>query len=232
MAVKILFFASLVDAVGCDEVTLEVQEGTTISSLLETLESAYPGLLAYRRCFRVAVNQEFSQHHEVVPEAAEIALIPPVSGGADGKIRVAVTEHPLDPSRVSQEVIRNHCGAVVTFLGTVRELTGEQRTEKLEYSAYQAMAEKELRKICEEAVARWSLGGAVVEHRVGTLAPGEIAVAVACSSPHRQGAFEAARFLIDTTKKRVPLWKKEFGPDGSAWIEGDARVSERSHPIK
>jgi molybdopterin synthase catalytic subunit len=116
---------------------------------------------------------------------------------------------------------------VVSFLGTVRELTGEQVTQRLEYSAYREMAQKELLSICREAARRWSLGGAVVEHRIGTLSPGEIAVVACCSAPHRKEAFEAARFLIDTTKEKVPLWKKEIGPDGVAWIEGDARVASQ-----
>ena len=145
--------------------------------------------------------------------------------GESPTIAVAISAQPLSAERALEAVRRNDCGAVVLFLGTVRDITGEQVTQRLDYSAYQAMAEKELYGLCQEAAERFALGAMVVEHRVGTLEPGEIAVVVAASSAHRDGAFQAARFLIDQTKERVPLWKKEFGPDGTAWIEGDARVS-------
>lgn len=228
MTIEILYFASLSDLMGKDSETLQLAEGATAAQMLDALEEQSPALKSFDRRFRVAVNQTFVELDSVIPEGAEVAFIPPVSGGEPPLVKVSITESELDIQAATLAVRRNDCGAVVTFLGTVRDLTGDQVTEKLDYSAYQKMAESELKAICDEANQRWKLGGIVVEHRIGTLHPGEVAVVVACSSPHRNGAFDAARFLIDTTKERVPLWKKEFSPDGTAWIEGDARVQARN----
>lgn len=220
---KVLFFASLTDLVGTDEATVDHREELTVSQFLERVEDQHPRLVEFQRRFRVALNEEFVGNDAVVKPGAEVALIPPVSGGEHPHIRVAVSSQPLDMTALTEEVRHPSCGAVVTFLGTVRELTGEVVTDKLQYTAYEAMACKEMEKICVEAVERYRLGGAVVEHRVGELQPGDIAVIAACSSGHRQEAFEACRFLIDTTKERVPIWKKEFGPDGESWVEGPGR---------
>ena len=224
MQTTVLFFASLGDLVGQQEITLELSEPLTVRDLVARVEEDYPALKRFDRRFRVAVDQAFVKDESLVNPGVEVAFIPPVSGGAPPVVRAAISTEPISMQRLTQEVMSDHCGAVVTFMGTVRDLTGDQVTDKLHYTSYEAMAQPELLKICQEAVERWPLGGAVVEHRIGELKPGEIAVVAACSAPHRSEAFEAARFLIDTTKERVPLWKKEFGPDGTAWIEGDARV--------
>lgn len=223
MNITLLCFASLSDILGSER-KVQLEGSPKVTDLLDKLESDVPELKRFQRRYRVAVNQEFVDFESGLSEGAEVALIPPVSGGASPSIQVQISEQPLSTEAALESVRRKDCGAVVLFLGTVREITGEQVTQRLDYTAYRALAEKELRQICEEALAHWELGGVVVEHRIGELAPGEIAVVAAASSPHRQGAFEAARFLIDTTKARVPLWKKEIGPDGEAWIEGDARV--------
>lgn len=225
ITVTLLYFASLSDLMGTGEQSLELPDGSSVSDLLDLLEQTTPGLTRFQRRYRVAMNQTFVNFDEPILDGAELALIPPVSGGAGSFISIAISDQPLQPERATEAVRRNDCGAVVLFLGTVRDITGEMVTCRLDYSVYQAMAEKELRALCQEAAELYSLGAIVVEHRVGSLEPGEIAVVVACSSPHRDGAFKAARFLIDETKKRVPLWKKEYGPDGTAWVEGDARVS-------
>ncbi len=229
MTVTVLYFASLSELMGCQEQTLDLPEGSTAGDLLDTLESMVPGLQKFQRRFRVAQNQEFVSLETQLEPGAELALIPPVSGGAGPDIEIGIHSEPLSVERALSFVRRTDCGAVVTFLGTVRDLTGEMVTERLDYSAYEAMAEKELARICRETTERFpSLGAIHVTHRVGSLYPGEIAVIVAVSSPHRGEAFDAARYLIDTTKERVPLWKKEIGPDGKAWIEGDARVASNS----
>ncbi len=224
MTIKLLLFASLADLLGFDEAELEVPEGLDRCGLVEHLEEAFPTLARFERRYRVAFNQEFVGPDESLPDGAEVALIPPVSGGSGPRLHSAVRESPLAVDPALETVRRTHCGAVVLFLGTVRDLTGSERTEKLEYSAYRGMAESELARLVQEASERWELGGAWLEHRVGELDPGEIAVVVAVSAPHRDAAFEAGRFLIDTAKERVPLWKKEFGSDGAVWIEGDART--------
>lgn len=215
---KVLFFAALSEAVGVDEADLDLTEALSVSAVLELLERKFPPLVRFERSFRVAVNQVFAEPERLVHPDDEIALIPPVSGGHQPVVRAAIKTERLDMSVLTHEVMSPRCGAVVTFMGTVRDLTGDLVTDHLHYSSYTEMAEKELLEICKEAVAKWDLGGAVVEHRVGELHPGEIAVVACCSAPHRGEAFDAARFLIDTTKERVPIWKKEFGPDGASWV--------------
>ena len=228
ITVTVLYFASLSDLMGCDEQTLKFPSDSKVEDLLNKLEADKPDLLRFQRRFRVALNQEFVELGASLEDGAEVALIPPVSGGSGIRIEVGISQHPLSLERAVEFVQRRDCGAVVTFLGTVRDLTGEQVTERLDYSAYHAMAEKEMHSICQETIEKFApLGAIYLTHRIGSLQPGEAAVIVAVSSPHRDGAFQAARYLIDTTKDRVPLWKKEIGPDGQAWIEGDARIPSR-----
>jgi molybdopterin synthase catalytic subunit len=130
-----------------------------------------------------------------------------------------LTREPIDSHTLTEQVRRPECGAVVTFLGTVRDLTGEKVTTALDYEAYPGMAEKKLAEIETETRARWPVGEMVLVHRLGHLEIGAVSVAVAVSCPHRHQAFEACRFAIDQLKEIVPIWKKENWSDGKAeWI--------------
>lgn len=132
---------------------------------------------------------------------------------------IQLTNDPIDSARLTESVRRPGCGAVVTFLGTVRDLTGEAVTVALEYDAYRPMAEKILAEIEAEVRGRWPVGDLTLVHRLGRLDVGEISVAVAVSCPHRAQAFDACRHAIDRLKELVPIWKKDHTPDGiSAWI--------------
>jgi molybdopterin synthase catalytic subunit len=132
---------------------------------------------------------------------------------------IRLTRDVIDYHALSELVRRNDCGAVVTFLGTVRDLTGERMTVALDYEAYPAMAEKKMAEIEQETRARWPVGDIVMEHRLGHLDVGDISVAVAVSCPHRAQAFEACRHAIDRLKELVPIWKKENWADGSTeWV--------------
>jgi molybdopterin synthase catalytic subunit len=124
---------------------------------------------------------------------------------------VRLTREPIDFTAVTEAVRSPHCGAVVLFLGTVRDITGEEITEYLDYEAYPPMAEKKMAEIEAEARRRWTLGEVALVHRIGRLGVSEISVAVAVSAPHRAAAFEACRFAIDTLKEVVPIWKKDDG---------------------
>ena len=136
---------------------------------------------------------------------------------------IRLTREAIDHRRLTDEVRRNDCGAVVTFLGTVRDLTGDKVTVALEYEAYPGMAEKKMREIEDDARRRWRLGEVAVEHRLGRLEVGEISVAVAVSSPHRAEAFEACRHVMDRLKELVPIWKKENWADGGTeWVHPGA----------
>ena len=137
---------------------------------------------------------------------------------------VCLTHEPIDFTALTESVRSPHCGAVALFLGTVRDLTGDEVTEFLEYEAYPPMAEKKLNEIEVEVRSRWKVGEVAMVHRLGRLGVGEISVAVAVSAPHRDAAFEACRFAIDTLKQVVPIWKKDLAAVGTGdWIHPEAR---------
>ncbi len=132
---------------------------------------------------------------------------------------IEITETQIDPVAVLNEVNSHRAGAVVLFLGTTREFTGDRRTESLEYECYEAMARAKLAELETEARRRWPLTGCCLVHRMGRVGLGEASVAIAVSSAHREAAFEAGKWLIDTLKQVVPIWKMEHGADGtSQWV--------------
>jgi len=132
---------------------------------------------------------------------------------------IQLTAEPIDHAALTEQVRRKNCGAVVTFLGTVRDLTDGRVTVALDYEAYPAMAEKKMAEIECETRERWPIGDMVMVHRLGRLDVGEVSVAVAVSCPHRTQAFEACRYAIDRLKEAVPIWKKENLADGSTeWV--------------
>ena len=136
---------------------------------------------------------------------------------------IRLSHEPIDYHALTEAVRSPHCGAVALFLGTVRDLTGDEVTEYLIYEAYPPMAEKKLAEIETEVRSRWAVGEVAIVHRLGRLGVGEVSVAVAVSAPHRAAAFDACRFAIDTLKELVPIWKKENAPDGrAAWVHPEA----------
>jgi molybdopterin synthase catalytic subunit len=142
---------------------------------------------------------------------------------------IRITREVIEPADLLEHVRTTSAGAVVLFLGTVREMTGTQRTEWLEYDAYPEMAQATLAELIEGARRRWPVLGCAVVHRLGRLELGEVAVAVAVSSPHRGDAFQAGQWIMDTIKEQVPIWKCENGPDGSRqWVHPAAREEERT----
>jgi len=144
---------------------------------------------------------------------------------------IRLTPDPIDYHGLTEAVRRPHCGAVALFLGTVRDLTGEQVTVFLDYEAYGPMAEKKLAEIEAEVRRRWRVGNVALVHRLGRLAVGEVSVAVAVSCPHRGEAFDACRFAVETLKELVPIWKKENAPDGTGeWVHQSAQASGGRKP--
>ena len=131
---------------------------------------------------------------------------------------IKITEKPIDVQKVIDTVSSLGAGAVNVFIGTVRNSANGKNVVWLEYEAYESMAVAEIRKIIDEASHRWPLLGYAVSHRIGTLKPGEVSVAVAVSSPHRSESFQACQFIIDTLKEKVPIWKKEVFEDGEEWV--------------
>lgn len=132
---------------------------------------------------------------------------------------LVITEHPLDPTEIMEWVRGPECGAVVTFLGTVRAHSHGRQVLHLEYEAYQEMALRQLQQVGEELRARWGVSRVALCHRVGRLEIGQISLVVAVASPHRAEAFAAASYAVDRIKEIVPIWKKEVWADGEAWVE-------------
>lgn len=141
---------------------------------------------------------------------------------------IEITDKPLSLAQCVAAVEAPNCGAIVTFLGTVRDHSGDQSTDHLEYEAYPDMAEEVLRTIVDEAHERWRIGHIAVQHRVGRLEIGEASVVIAVSSPHRAEAFAACRYVIERLKQSVPIWKKEFGEDGESWVGGPTGIAQEA----
>jgi molybdopterin synthase catalytic subunit len=165
-----------------------------------------PGLL-------YAVNREYATRDQELHDGDEVAVIPPVSGGA-----LALSADPLDLRAAVAEVESVDAGAVATFIGTVRRRSRGRTVLRLEYEAYEEMAEQMLRTLADELKAKHGLCEVAIHHRVGAVAAGEASVVVAVSAPHRAAALDACREAIDTLKETIPLWKKEIYEDGAEWI--------------
>ena len=209
---------------GGREHEIALEEASKIRDFLIVLEARWPSLERYRGRYRLALNQEFVDEDALLRPGDELALLPPVSGGEELAL---IVDEPIEVEPYLARVRRADCGAVCMFLGTVRDCNAGLPVETLEYTTYRELAATEMARLIAEARQKFSLGAAVGVHRVGLLRPEDIAVLVAVSSAHRKEAFEGSRWLIDTIKGSVPLWKKEAGPEGAVWIEGDARVESQ-----
>lgn len=215
-----LVFAGLKRELGSPRLEVELPSGSTAADLRRTLLDRFPGAATLLRASRFAVGGDFIPDERVLADGEEVALIPPVSGGsAEGYVFTALTKDVIDPGEWIARVTGPEAGAVVTFLGTVREFTGDKRTRELEYEAFPEMAERKLREIAELARVKYGLHKVAVVHRTGLLEIGEISVVIAVSSAHRAQAFDGCRYIIEAIKRDVPIWKKEVWADGSyEWV--------------
>ena len=210
MEVTVRLFAMLRERAGRPAVTLELPEGARVGDALAELDGLADGLPLV-----MAVNREYADEARVLDAGDELALIPPVSGGATRAAPwVRVSEEPLALDPLAQRVRDPRAGAVVTFSGVTREV------ERLEYEAYAEMAEERMAAIAAEAADRHGLCAAAVEHRVGQVPLSEPSVIVAASAPHRGEAFAGAREIIDRVKAEAPIWKKEIEDGDGRWVEG------------
>lgn len=228
MQINVLFFATIRDLVGQKRVTLELNNATkTIQDLRLALIEKYPAIEDNLKIALVAINEEFAFNADTIKDGDEVAFFPPVSGGSDYPEIYLLPDAPIDHDDIIASITTSETGAVCLFSGMVRGKTNKDghipQTEYLEYEAYEPMALAKMRQVAQEIRERWSkVQGIAIAQRIGRLEVGQNTVLIACSSAHRDdGCFEAARYGIDRLKEIVPVWKKEIGADGEAWIEGE-----------
>jgi molybdopterin synthase catalytic subunit len=228
MRVHILPFGMLKDWLGSSAATVELQEGATVSDLLDRLADGAPGRTATAlRGIAVSVNAEYAPAGHVLRDGDEVGLLPPVSGGAAPSatvtepVSVALTRDVIDAKKLISAAKRGEDGAVVVFDGIVRNHTRNRQTLYLDYEAYEEMALKQMDALSREALSRCGVRHVTIVHRLGRLEVGETSVLIVVSSAHRAQAFDACRWLIDTLKKTVPIWKKETFVDGVVWAAGE-----------
>lgn len=212
--ITVLYFAAARERTGRSSEQID-GAAPTVRALLELLAGRHPELAPLLPHLRVAVNHAFTEGDACIPEGAEVALIPPVSGGS-GHFRVL--DRPLELSEVIAAVSAPGRGGIVTFSGAVRDNTRGKTVTHLDYEAYVPMTERVLAEIGAEAEARWPGCRVAVSHRVGRLLPGELAVVIAAAAPHRAEAFRACEHVIERLKQDAPIWKKEFTSDGAVWV--------------
>lgn len=224
MKVTVRFFAHLRDAAGTAAAEIELPEAASLDDLAAAVRARFPALAGRFESLPCLVEGRPAAGARLA-DGSEVAWIPPVAGGSGaapaGVALAALTAEPLDLASLVAAVSHPGAGAVASFLGIVRDHEGERRVESLEYEAYARVAEPALVALAADCVVRWPQSRVAVVHRVGRLALGESSVAIAASAPHRDQAFAACRFLIEGVKRRVPIWKRSFGPDGAVWVEGE-----------
>jgi molybdopterin converting factor subunit 1 len=212
MRVDVRLFAILRERAGCERVSIELEPGATVADAIGALaeHAALTGILD-RLPVTMAVNRDYASAETVLHSGDELALIPPVSGGA-ADVHSRVSAEPLSLERISALVVRPGAGAIVTFQGVTREV------DRLEYEAYAEMAEDVMAQITADLEQRYDLWAVAIHHRVGRVEIGEASVAIAVSAPHREDALVACKDAIDTLKQTVPLWKKEVYEGGEEWL--------------
>jgi molybdopterin synthase catalytic subunit/molybdopterin converting factor small subunit len=208
MNVTVKLFAGLRERAGIGERTLELPEGAHVADVwpLLALGDEPAGLL-------YALNRKYAPADAALAEGDEVAVIPPVSGGA-----FRLSEEPLDPAGVIREVSDPRAGGIATFVGTTRNESRGRTVIHLDYEAYGGMAEEVMAEIAEELKREHELCEVAIAHRTGRVGIGELSVVIAVSAPHRAAALAACRDAIDRLKERAPLWKKEFYEGGEEWI--------------
>jgi MoaE-MoaD fusion protein len=232
MRVNILFFGIIKDAAGRSSDTLEVPDGASVRDLLTHYRAKIPAIEGLMSSLAVAVNQQYANADAKLKANDEIALLPPVSGGVDRATRPseavankdagsAITRERIDTESVLSRIKRGEDGAAVVFEGVVRNQTRRRRTCYLEYEAYEPMALHQLEELAEKALKQFAIRDVRIVHRLGRIEIGETSVLIVVASAHRAAAFEACRWLIDTLKRTVPIWKKEYFENGAVWADGE-----------
>ena len=236
MQVPVRLFAGLRERARTNSIVVTLPDnpggtGATVQDAIDAASRTVEGGLQSRGHIMLALNREYVDADHAISDGDELAMIPPVSGGAGEKPghtgqnglpeqfqSVIITSDPLDPEPLTRHVTTDRDGAVVTFLGVTRDHNDGRRVDYLEYEAFRPMADEQINTIIAEMKERWEIGRVAVAHRTGRVDIGETSMVVAVGAPHRKPAFEAALYFVDRLKEIVPIWKKEFFEGGDVWI--------------
>jgi molybdopterin synthase catalytic subunit len=220
MQVRVLFFGILKQVIGKSVDLIDLPEGASLRDLLLRYESQVPGLKESLPSLALAVNQQYAGPDTRLKPNDEVALLPPVSGGR-GKEHASIVRDPIDTPQIVAHIKRGEDGAAVFFEGVVRNQTRGRKTLYLDYEAYEEMALDQMESLADQAMQRFQIRDVAIVHRLGRLEIGQTSVLIAVASAHRAAAFDACRWLIDTLKRTVPIWKKEHFADGAVWADGE-----------
>ena len=230
MRVRVLFFGMLKDLAGRASDVIEVRDGASIRDVLAHYQARIPRLRESLPSLAMAVNQQYADADMELKSDDEVALLPPVSGGAlEATVRptyARIVRDPIDTQRTLSRLKRAEDGAALVFEGVVRNQTRGRTTLFLDYEAYEEMALREMEALAVRALEQFRIRDVALVHRLGRLEIGETSVLIAVVSAHRVAAFEACRWLIDTLKRTVPIWKKEHFADGAVWADGEPFPAE------
>jgi len=231
MRVRVLFFGVLKEMFASESQTLELPHGATVDAVLEHYRQFLPEQPKLWPALAIAVNQSYAARTCLLRDGDEVALLPPVSGGCAADLSsatgaVALVRERIDSPSLVAAIKQGEDGAVVVFDGIVRNHTRGRRTLYLVYEAYEEMALRRMRALVQETITVHGVRQVTIVHRLGQLQVGETSVLIAVASGHRAQAFESCRWLIDTLKKTVPIWKKEHFEDGAVWADGEPFPTE------
>ena len=230
MRVRVLFFGMLKEMMAKPADVIELPEGASVRAVLAHYEAQMPRLRESLPSLAVAVNQQYAGPDTKLHADDEVALLPPVSGGApdaEGRAwRASIVREVIDAPVVVAGLKRGEDGAALVFEGVVRNQTRGRKTLFLDYEAYEEMALQQMESLAGEALQQFQIRDVAIVHRLGRLEIGETSVLIAVASAHRAAAFDACRWLIDTLKRTVPIWKKEHFEDGAVWADGEPFPAE------
>lgn len=237
MQVRVLFFGVLRDLIGQSADSLNLPEHATLNDVLAHYQARIPSLGNLSASIAMSINQEYAGPEAKLHAGDEVGLLPPVSGGSpalDSSVDrvkcVEIVREKIDTAALLEKIKCPADGAVVVFEGVVRDHSRSRRTVFLDYEAYEEMAIKQMNGLVEQALSQFGIRQAVIMHRLGRLQVGETSVAVIVASGHRAAAFDACRWLIDSLKRTVPIWKKEYFQDGAMWAPGEPFPAEIEPP--
>ena len=213
------------------EESADLSEGARLEDLFERYGRRFPKFGAFRASIAASVNQEYADAKSPLANGDEVAFLPPVSGGENDNGDIfRLVRQPIDKQEVVEALKAPEDGALVIFDGFVRNNFKGQKTLYLEYEAYETMAWAKIREIAAQMRQKFAIRRIAIVHRLGRLEIGETSVLIAVASAHRAAAFDACRYAIDTLKRTVPIWKKEFFVGGAVWAEGEPLPEEAISP--